>query len=307
MTVRSERYWQIASSAGNVGTFDMEFDLTGMTIYNMFGLTILRRNNYTSEWEDLEDIAGVVKNYEGNSIVFSNIPYFSSGSRDEAISEYVPAGGEDALLPVTLSSFTATLQEKIPVLLWTTMSENGNSGWNIYRNTEEDINSSQKINAEIISGAGSSSNATNYRFEDQYEVVGEQKYYYWLESVSYSGDTDKFGPIALQIPGGDDGQSPDVPLTYGLLGNYPNPFNPQTTISFCLESPGQVKVDIFNLKGQKVRELCNREISDSEVDQVINLVWDGNDSQGRLVSSGIYFAVMNYANTVETGKMILLK
>jgi hypothetical protein len=304
-TISSERYWRIASSAGNVGTFNMTFDLTGMTIFNISDLTVLRRNNYTSEWENLEDL-GALKNYEGNSIVFTGIPYFSTG-RAEAESEYVPAGGGNSLLPVTLASFTATLQEAIPILQWVTLSEINNSGWNVFRNTEDNSYNSLQINPALIAGAGSSTETANYQLEDQYDIVSGLTYYYWLESVSYGGDTENYGPIVLKIPIIDGNETPEVPLTYGLLGNYPNPFNPSTSISFRIDQPARVSLTVYNLKGQLIKNLLDQEFDESQVDQLINIQWDGTDNAQNQTASGIYLSVFKYNGKIETGKMILIK
>jgi FlgD Ig-like domain len=88
------------------------------------------------------------------------------------------------------------------------------------------------------------------------------------------------------------------------LNNYPNPFNPSTTISFSLsQTSSVVNLVIYNLKGQKVNTLAN-EILDAGTHQV---VWNGKDDNGKHVASGIYFYKMKSGNFEETKKMILMK
>jgi len=88
-----------------------------------------------------------------------------------------------------------------------------------------------------------------------------------------------------------------------LVGNYPNPFNPATTISFVMEKDEQVTLDIYNLKGQKVKEVVNGSYSAGKY----NVVWKGDDTDGRSVGSGIYFYRMTSGEYSSVKKMILLK
>jgi len=69
------------------------------------------------------------------------------------------------------------------------------------------------------------------------------------------------------------------------ISNYPNPFNPETTIAFYIQQSGKVKLAVYNVKGQKVRTLLNEIRAAGEQ----KLVWQGTDNAGRKVSSGIYF------------------
>ena len=92
------------------------------------------------------------------------------------------------------------------------------------------------------------------------------------------------------------------------LINYPNPFNPSTIISFSVaQSPSTVEIDIYNLKGQKVKTLP---ITLSRVEgrgtTKTSVVWDGTNQAGEMVSSGIYLYKLNLVNS-PIKKMILLK
>jgi hypothetical protein len=207
-------------------------------------------------------------------------------------------------LPVTLSSFTAIYTTQ-PVLQWMTQSEINNSGWNVFRSSTEDIANSSMINAEIIPGAGTTTNPTQYEFVDEYSYEFEQTYYYWLESVSFAGAVETFGPIALQIPADGHNESPEVPLVYGLHSNYPNPFNPSTNISFMLDQASHVELGVYNIKGQRVVKLIDNFVD--KVDEVISLTWDGNDQNGRAAGSGIYFYQLKTNNQKQIKKMTLIK
>jgi outer membrane protein assembly factor BamB len=94
-----------------------------------------------------------------------------------------------------------------------------------------------------------------------------------------------------------------IPLETRLNGNYPNPFNPSTTISFQLAENSPVELVIYNMKGQKVKELMNSNLDAG----YYKVVWNGKDDQNRSVSSGIYFYKMKSGKYVSTGKCIQLK
>lgn len=93
------------------------------------------------------------------------------------------------------------------------------------------------------------------------------------------------------------------PVATELKGNYPNPFNPNTNISFTLKTRERVNIDIYNVLGQRVKTLVNSELNPGT--HTVN--WNGKDSNGRNVSSGIYFYKMQAGKYSNTKKMILMK
>ena len=88
-----------------------------------------------------------------------------------------------------------------------------------------------------------------------------------------------------------------------LFSNYPNPFNPLTNISYLLPVDAEVKLTIYNLRGEKVKELVNG----LQVKGMKKMVWDGKDSQGETVASGIYFCKLQTSKESKTIRMVLLK
>lgn len=99
--------------------------------------------------------------------------------------------------------------------------------------------------------------------------------------------------------------SGDTPILQTKLnGNYPNPFNPITTISFSTtENSKLTEISIYNLKGQKVKTLINENLPAGEH----TIVWNGKDDNGKQTASGIYFYKMKNGNYTHTRKMLLLK
>ncbi len=106
--------------------------------------------------------------------------------------------------------------------------------------------------------------------------------------------------MTLEFTNVDD----DLSLTGNkLIGNYPNPFNPETTIKFSIESNQQneqVEFTIYNLKGQIIRQY-------SIFNNQSSIVWNGTDNNGQPVSSGIYFYKLKSGKFEQTKKMILMK
>lgn len=90
-----------------------------------------------------------------------------------------------------------------------------------------------------------------------------------------------------------------------LYENYPNPFNPETTISFQLspENSGKMELSIYNLKGQRVRTLINSELVAGEH----RIIWDGKDDNQRETASGLYFYRIKSGKFSSIKKMILIK
>ncbi|MCL2063470.1 MAG: M6 family metalloprotease domain-containing protein [Candidatus Cloacimonetes bacterium] len=112
-------------------------------------------------------------------------------------------------------------------------------------------------------------------------------------------------PISLgvDVGTGSDFDEESVPLVTELFSNFPNPFNPMTTIRFNLAKSDDVFIEIFNLRGQKVKTLINefKDVGNHSV------VWNGTDANGLSVSSGLYFYRMATSDYSSVRAMMLLK
>ena len=94
-----------------------------------------------------------------------------------------------------------------------------------------------------------------------------------------------------------------VPKTFELAENYPNPFNPSTTIRYGVPLDGPVSLIVYNILGQQVRTLLNAPIAAGRY----SITWDGRDEAGRVLSSGVYFYRLQSSATALVKKMMLLK
>ncbi len=123
----------------------------------------------------------------------------------------------------------------------------------------------------------------------------------WVGTAFWTGPDEM-----LKIQGSANTENNDFSQatpTISLYSNFPNPFNPSTTIKFSLKSSSDVKLEVFNQKGQKVNTLCNKMFNSGEH----SVVWNGTDNNGCKVSSGVYFYRLTSDSQALMKKMILLK
>jgi len=98
------------------------------------------------------------------------------------------------------------------------------------------------------------------------------------------------------------GDAPAPPAEIRLHQNWPNPFNPSTTILYDLPRSARVRITIRTITGQEIRTLVDR----PEAAGSHTVVWDGTDARGRRVSSGVYFCTMSAGSFAATLKMLVL-
>ena len=207
-------------------------------------------------------------------------------------------------LPVTLSTFTAQYLNSKPTLYWQTQSEEDNMGWFIYRNTIEDFTSAEKITG-MIEGHGTTTQPQSYIYEDAEQLQIEQTYYYWLESVDYSGTLHHYDRVAqITIPPDDPGQNVTPPVAYDISAD-PNPFSHSTEITFALTQTGMVDMAIYNVKGQMVKSFGTVM---TNADEEVSFQWNGKDNAGKALSNGVYlYSVKVNGKDYATKQLILMK
>jgi hypothetical protein len=93
------------------------------------------------------------------------------------------------------------------------------------------------------------------------------------------------------------------PIINTLIGNFPNPFNPETTIRFNTAKAEHVTIDIFNIRGQRIKTLLNEYVNSGNH----SIVWNGTNDNGQSVSSGVYFYQMKAGEYTSVRRMVLMK
>ena len=155
---------------------------------------------------------------------------------------------------------------------------------------------------ERLSGAGTSSGEWKITFEARECTVG----YYVMafeigDSCGNTGSDTTF--VELKQPSGVDEEKVEKIAGFFLKQNFPNPFNLNTGISFELPRQCNVKLKIYNVKGQLVKSVVEKRMETG----AHTVFWDGTDYKGNPVASGIYFYKLTAPDFVSVRKMILLK
>jgi type IX secretion system substrate protein len=194
--------------------------------------------------------------------------------------DFLPAGS----LPVELTSFSASVTGNAIVLNWATATETNNLGFEVERATNEKV--WNKVG--FVEGYGTSAEAKSYTFTDK-EVGSLVSYFYRLKQVDFDGTYSYSAEIEISL---------EMPTSFELSQNFPNPFNPTTNIRFTLPEASNVKLKVFNTLGEEVVNLTNRMFEAG----VHNVSFDASN-----FISGVYFYSIEANNFVQVRKMMLLK
>ncbi|MCF7912461.1 MAG: T9SS type A sorting domain-containing protein [Candidatus Cloacimonetes bacterium] len=139
----------------------------------------------------------------------------------------------------------------------------------------------------------------NINCEPQALATGE---YYATICICDNFGNDMAIPVTLNYTN-NSANEPELPAVTSFMGNYPNPFNPTTEFAFQLAESQYVNLDIYNIKGQKVRSLAAREYPAG----YYQITWNGRDDQDRKLASGIYFSRFTCPQVSKYHKVLLLK
>ena len=189
----------------------------------------------------------------------------------------------DAIIPVELVSFNALVSGNNVVLSWKTASELNNSGFEIQRKTEN--SNWNKIG--FVQGAGTSTESRSYSFSDPYSGQGTVSYR--LKQIDFDGTSVFSEVVTVDL---------STPTEFKLNQNFPNPFNPSTTVSFTIPKASAVKLIIYNQIGQKVGELVNKNLEAGSY----SYNWNAENH-----SSGMYFYELQANDFKSVRKMTLIK
>ena len=197
--------------------------------------------------------------------------------------------GAEPATPICLKSFEANFEQGIINLTWITASETENAAFNLYKNN--------KLIASIA-GHGTSTEEHVYTYTDNDIVVGT--YTYILADVNYQGEENRMIDEAVNITISENNL---LPTSYALADAFPNPFNPSTTLGYSLKTTADVDLFIFDLSGKVVKSWDFSQQSPGWYP----IIWNGKNSQGFNLSSGIYFYTIKANDFVQTKKMVLMK
>ena len=289
-TVRTGRIWQVDESGTVAATIKIDMsDATGGA--GNSGTASNYRLLYRSGTSGAFSSAATGSSISGDVVTFNSVSlqdgYYALGAQS------------DATLPVELTSFELLETRNDGITLqWITESEINNLGFNLDRKTP--ITGWSQIASYMthpaLQGQGSVSHQTIYTFTDN-TVLDNESYDYRLSDVDYNGNVEYHG---LQLMGVS---SFNIPEQFILYPNYPNPFNPVTTIRYDLSKESFVDITIYDMLGNVVYNLANA----NESPGYKSVQWNAINNQGEPVSAGVYLYKIQAGDFVNTKKMILLK
>jgi hypothetical protein len=193
--------------------------------------------------------------------------------------------GTDAPFPVELSSFNAISKGKGVELVWQTASETNNYGFEI----EKKQSGSSWTTLGFKQGQGTCNCVTNYSYSDN--TVNRGKVEYRLKQIDRDGKFTYSNIVEAVV-----GLSPNA---VELSSNYPNPFNPSTSISFMLGTTGNASLIVYDVLGKEVAVIANGLFNAGEMN-----TFNFNASH---LTSGVYYYRLTSDAKVETRKMLLMK
>ncbi|MDP3684504.1 MAG: T9SS type A sorting domain-containing protein, partial [Ignavibacteria bacterium] len=196
-------------------------------------------------------------------------------------------------LPVELTSFNSSVNGKAVNLNWKTATEINNYGFEVERIRNEELGIKNWEKVGFVTGAGNSNSPKEYSFTDKSVTSG--KYLYRLKQLDNDGQYSYSKEVEADL---------GTPTAFVLEQNYPNPFNPSTVIRYTLPFESNVKLIVYNLIGEVVKELVSETVSAGYQEVSFDA--------GKL-SSGIYFYTLHATsldgkqNYQSVKKMLLLK
>ena len=242
---------------------------------NLTGFNVYRDNNLIAEITD-----PVIFSYWDEALNAGNYNYFVIAVYDESNSGPSNTSTAEVVLSAP-TNLTAQWQQPDVYLSWDAPAVRDLAYYRIYRDNA--------LIAENLT-------VTNYTDDN----VPAGTYIYKVQAIYDGNWTSDFSNEAeITIVHAEE----ILPQVTDLEGNYPNPFNPSTTIRFSLNEDSFVSLEIYNIKGEKVRTL----VKDNLPAQYHTIVWNGRDENGKQVSSGIYFYKMKAGEFTSTRKMIMMK
>ncbi|KAB2908441.1 MAG: M20/M25/M40 family metallo-hydrolase [Ignavibacteriales bacterium] len=211
-------------------------------------------------------------------------------------------------IPVELGSFSGTTVGNKVVLQWQTVTETNNFGFIVEKQT-----GSEFINLGFVNGNGTTTEAKHYSFTDEKPLAdrltgdyigvqpGEENgtkfnrrpganiVTYRLKQQDFDGTVVVLGTVEVEV---------SSVFAYSLSQNYPNPFNPETVIEFTVAEPGEVVLELYDIRGTKLRTLVSERKNQGNYSVTVT---------GEGLASGVYLVRMQAGKFTATKKITLLK
>ena len=170
-----------------------------------------------------------------------------------------------------------------------------------------DLGSDETYNAYILKTNSFGDSLWSQSYGDELSVANsiittEEDEYIIAGSTNYSSSPTQSDAFLLKL-GYETSTDNIINKSHFSAMNYPNPFNPSTSIKFSIQNESIAELSIFNVKGQMVKTLINESLNIG----AYLVTWDGVDNSGSFVGSGVYFYQIKTSSNILTKRMLLLK
>lgn len=306
-------------STGDQGTFAFMFKLDSLG--EQHSVYFKDDSSLAEEGEDTGDMmaygeAGILVQSTESKIVgnlrFAYKSFCLPGNIDPLVGDSLAKNYESPLsvevgsaefMPVELTSFTAQLDaNRFVELNWTTGSETDNFGFEIERKIDGQPDW-EKIG--FVAGNGTASSPNSYSLIDSSVAIA--LYNYRLKQISTDGSFAYSGTVEIHVlPAGVNSDVSQLPETFVLEQNFPNPFNPETLIRYQIPNVGEaiaIELKIYNVLGSEIRTLVQK----NQGAGIYQALWDGRDAHGRHVAAGTYIYQLKAGDFSEARKMLILR
>nr|MBP9095685.1 T9SS type A sorting domain-containing protein [Ignavibacteria bacterium] len=276
-------YWSLDAGDGlSGGVYNLDLIGDGLNVgLNSVGnyryISVIKRTDQDNPWTWSGSNHSPTTGTNINPVL-----HYTGGT---SFSDFGIAGNIDnSLLPVELISFSSYVNQANVTLSWSTSFENNNAGFDIERKTS--VESWSKIGS--IQGKGNVNSISTYLYEDRNLQSG--KYHYRLKQIDFNGNFNYYELTNEVIIG--------IPAKYSLSQNFPNPFNPSTTINYEIPNSNFVSLKIYDIMGREVAILINQ----FQQPGFYNINFNASKLPG-----GIYFYKIQAGNFSAVKKLLLLK
>ncbi|MFO7896465.1 MAG: carboxypeptidase regulatory-like domain-containing protein [Candidatus Cloacimonadales bacterium] len=224
---------------------------------------------------DLEDNLYAFEDLEEALYTFGVVANYANNSSQQELATFEYISPEEILPPTNLNVTEDAL------VSWDA-PQRELSGYNLYLNDEllaEDISETEYQLVELAAGTYTVAVSAIYNGLEESELISQQF---------------EYDPVASEA---------ELVFVNELKGNYPNPFNPTTNISFSVAAETDVSLKIYNSRGQVIKQISRNNLPAGEH----NLVWNGRDDSGKEAATGVYFYQLESSDFRAMKKMILMK
>jgi len=283
------RYWDITATGGVGWTCTVYFYFTsndlpaGIVDPTAVPLYAYAYNTISHTWSYY--VVHVTLFQAGSPNVYQGVVFDIGGFSEWEITQQQPT-------PVNALRFNAAAGDRSVALNWHVEAEVSNAYYRIERrNVTENTDWTVIHNVNSLAPNGTSSQPLNYRYADNYNLINGETYEYRIADVSMDGIATNRATIQA---------TPHAAVIADYsLANFPNPFNPETRISYTMKAEGKVKISVTDVMGRTIATLVNGE---TRAAGTYNITWKANN-----MPSGIYFLNMEANGFTAMRKMVLAK